>query len=796
MSSSAATATLLLPRDVSIRRVGDVQADVFPGLAADPASFIVVRPGARSGFQLVNADAAEILGLFRQPMTIAEAMVTLGQIRGVDPQELLDRSFRVLSAFVKSALLVPADSPLALPIEPTLRRGARVGSLRVETHVKLAADTEVYRVRDGSDRRCLKIARLPDDDRAADLVSNEAAALRQLEGDAAPRLLDEGIHNGQRFVLMTWHGGETVDVVAGVAMDGRSRRERLRLMVAIASAYARLHERDVFHGDVSPSNVVVDSAGNVVLLDFAFARVRSSTTIVARGVAPGFWDPDMARALLAKQLPPVPDAESDQYAVGALLYYLVSGRHYVDFSLRQPEALQQVLEENPRSFLERGLAPWPELEGCLQRMLAKSPTARFSSLCHAVRALQAAQSRRPVAEPRTGHRRSGAFVNAFLHRMRIESGKARRGLSIPPCAALASGAAGMSLALARIAAAHADPALNGLAEIWATRASEGARRRDAFTRPNASQTPPTRFSLFHGPPGVHFSRACVAHAASDPRGLDRAVEAFVRAAGRSQKQVDVLNGLAGVLVGCAHLCALPRLPEPARNSLTRLGNTLTAKLSRRTNPKSSVMRGSDLPLGMAHGWGGVLYATMRWSRSTGSAAESWVIERLDQLAAAGQRDSRGIRWRWGRGHGPVTDQDFMPGWCGGSGGLVHAWLMAHELIGDTRFLDLAIGAGRAAWSYDTMASELCCGAAGRAYSMLAVWRATKDREWIHRAHRLADRAVERFNSRPRDPALGSPDGLMRGAAGIAVLLAELNAPEWARMPVMEAEPWPIATNYE
>jgi serine/threonine-protein kinase len=118
-------------------------------------------------------------------------------------------------------------------------------------------------------------------------------------------------------------------------------------------------------------------------------------------------------------------------------------------------------------------------------------------------------------------------------------------------------------------------------------------------------------------------------------------------------------------------------------------------------------------------------------------------------------------------------------------------LLAYELFRDPHFLDLAVRSGRDAWSQETPAWDLCCGAAGRAYALLALWRQTGDRQWLTRARRLALRAVARARQAPLDRGLGPREGLMRGLGAVAMLMEELLVPEQARMPFVEREAWPL-----
>src|SRR5207244_186311 len=146
-------------------------------------------------------------------------------------------------------------------------------------------------------------------------------------------------------------------------------------------------------------------------------------------------------------------------------------------------------------------------------------------------------------------------------------------------------------------------------------------------------------------------------------------------------------------------------------------------------------------LGIAHGWAGILYATMRWTEASGIAMPASLRERLGQLADLAEHKGRGIRW-------PVYTEvrshklePYMAGWCHGRAGYVHLWMLAHRMFRDEAYRALAEGAAWNAWEERDLNGSLCCGLAGRAYALLNVYRATGERVWLHRAHVLANKAA-------------------------------------------------------
>ena len=119
-----------------------------------------------------------------------------------------------------------------------------------------------------------------------------------------------------------------------------------------------------------------------------------------------------------------------------------------------------------------------------------------------------------------------------------------------------------------------------------------------------------------------------------------------------------------------------------------------------------------------------------------------------------------------------------PGWCSGSAGHALLWTLAHEELGDRRHLELAERAGRYAVDHPGANPDHCCGATGRGFGLLRLYRATGEGSWRAEADRLADRAAAAWAES------ADPFSLRRGRLGTALLLIELEAPERAVLPVL------------
>ncbi|WP_415953646.1 lanthionine synthetase LanC family protein [Streptomyces sp. KLOTTS4A1] len=808
----------VLRPDVDVVPVRDLPDDIRGRLDDDDA-YAVTRRYSRTPSSLVDADTAALIGLFRQPATIVEAILRYSLPRGADPGTVLDESLPVLSRLIAVHDLVPPDTDLAAAVGATLETGDVVHGFSVIRCVHLVEDTEVYEVSGAGTRAALKLARAPKSPAAAAL-RREARVLELLDAKVSPRCLGSGLLDGRPYLVTAWCPGVDSETAARALRErstGEDRPGLLALVRAVARAFARVHEAGVVHGDVHPNNVLVDATGSgeITIIDFGLAAVpgdgpaalpggeRGDEREGGPGDVPGgepggepgaaprggigpFLDPGYVTAALESRPPPPVSAAAEQYSLAALLYYLVSGTPYREFSLERREMFRQIAEDPPLPFARRGVAPWPGLENVLRRALRKEPGERFPSLTRLADALDGVSadtgSTWDFLRTETGRRRE-VVLREFTADLDI-GGAARAQDLAGPSASLNYGAAGISYGLYRMALAGQSPSLLASADYWSLRALHQMDRPDAFANPELDITPETvgAVSPFHTVSGVHAVRALLDHAGLDPTAEDSGVRSFAAAVQAPCDSADLTLGRAGALLAAALLLEATRNPA-AEAAGSALRPELVAELEH-----PAAMGDESAPwryLGIAHGWAGALYALLRWCQATRSPVPGVVHDRLDELYALARRD--GDRLRWPVSAAPETEDVSMQGWCHGSAGHAFLWTLAAEVTGRARLLDVAVGAARSALVGGGTDRSLCCGLAGRAYSLLALYRATGDDVWLDGAWALAAYAL-----RAPGPSRAQRLSLYKGDLGLMVLLADLAAPHHAAMPFFEPEGWPAA----
>ncbi|MFI6281793.1 lanthionine synthetase LanC family protein [Streptomyces sp. NPDC050988] len=781
---------LVLPPDVVLAPVAELEPEVRTRIGGTAGDFTVTRPGTRTVSSVVDRETAVLLDQFRTPRTIVDAVLSFCSANGADPRHTLDTAFGVIVSLVEERMLVPADSPAAQPVAGSLTVGAVVGGVTILKSIRVLNDTEVYRGRtlDGA-HVALKLAGPAADCVVLAAMDNEAAVLDLLEGSGAPMLLKTGRWEGSPFLVTSWADGVDLHQAAEEARTAAEQDDcdgRLRLAGQVLEAYASLHARGVVHGDVHPRNAVVDGSGVTTVLDFGLASAPGVPALLLRGGIDLYQAPEII-ASGPEGASRTSPALCEQYSLGALTFQIVTGGHTHAFSLLPDEMHRQLIEDAPLPFDQWGVRELPAVEACLSRALSKQPEARYHSVAEFHTAfLDAAKqnctARRPSFSPRRS-KKLNAVLDAVLLRLDPNGSRYAAGLEAPT-ASVTYGAAGIAYALLRIARVRGDEALLAHADLWVNRAEAALGTDEAFWNRPAGITPGDfgGASLYHHAAGVHCVSALVAHARGDSGTRDEAVRAFV-AAGEGSRYSDLAFGDSGLLVGCSLL-----LETLGADTTTEAVRSLGMRLADRIRPalRSTALNGSGEPplLGAAHGLAGLAFSALQWCAAAGSEPPSELSVLLDQLAETAEPAGRGMWWPRKAGDG-LPESALVGSWCNGAAGFVHLWTSADRRWDSGRYESLAHQAAWGAYEGVRVApGDLCCGLAGRAYALLAQYRHTGDRPWLSRARVLVEQAAAATEAQSL-----YPNSLYHGDVGVALIASELEHPEIATMPLVEAEGW-------
>ncbi len=221
-------------------------------------------------------------------------------------------------------------------------------------------------------------------------------------------LYDSGDIDGTLYYVMPF--------VEGESLRDRLNRERqlpledaLQITQEVADALGHAHALGLIHRDIKPENILFQ-AGHAVVSDFGIARAVSAAgeaTLTETGLAvgtPAYMSPEQASG--GKDL----DARSDLYALGCVLYEMLSGE--TPYTGPTPQAIlaKKLSEPLPRVSVVRETVGAP-LEAALAKVLARTPADRYATARQFAEALTHAATAQPA--PRARRRAWRALAGAL-----------------------------------------------------------------------------------------------------------------------------------------------------------------------------------------------------------------------------------------------------------------------------------------------------------------------------------------------------------------------------------------------
>ena len=256
------------------------------------------------------------------------------------------------------ALLRAHDQTDAIFDRPALRlagslvdsvRRERIGTYRVLRELGRGGMGVVYLAErdDGQYRQRVAIKLLrntPDTDELHRRFVAERQILASLNHPNIAQLLDGGVSDGDLpYLVMEYVDG--VPITTYCDRQHLTVEERLHLFRDVCAAVHHAHQNLVIHRDIKPSNILVTTEGRVKLLDFGIAKLINPTLGPAnqpmtrtelRVMTPEYASPEQVRGDTLT-------TASDVYALGVLLYELVSGRRPHRITSGSPRELEEII---------------------------------------------------------------------------------------------------------------------------------------------------------------------------------------------------------------------------------------------------------------------------------------------------------------------------------------------------------------------------------------------------------------------------------------------------------------------
>ncbi len=270
-----------------------------------------------------------------------------------------------------------------------LTAGTRLGPYEIATMLGAGGMGEVYAARDTRLNRTVAIKVLPphvaSDPELRQRLEREARSIAALNHPHICVLHDVGHDSGTDFLVMEHLQGETL--ADRLKKGPLPLDQALRYAIEISDALDKAHRQGIVHRDLKPANIMITPAG-VKLLDFGLAKAQvqvvtpaglsqaptGNVELTAHGTVLGTIQYMAPEQLEGREA----DARSDIFALGAVLYEMVTGRKAFE-GKSQASLMASILEREPRSISElQPLSP-PALEHVIQGCLAKAPEDRWQT---------------------------------------------------------------------------------------------------------------------------------------------------------------------------------------------------------------------------------------------------------------------------------------------------------------------------------------------------------------------------------------------------------------------------------
>ncbi|HEY7028901.1 MAG TPA: serine/threonine-protein kinase [Gemmatimonadales bacterium] len=283
-----------------------------------------------------------------------------------------------LRAFLAEEALADQGEFLGVTPHPSLE-GLEIGAYRLERPLGHGGMGTVWLARrsDGGEDSVAAIKLLSPSlvsEKGEERFRREGSVLARLTHPGIARLIEAGVSGaGQPYLVLEYVEGKPIDLF--VEEGNLSLAQRIVLFQQVLAAVGHAHTNQVLHRDLKPSNILVTHNGHAKLLDFGIAKLldtggvsKRSLTVTGRPIlTPQYAAPEQIRE---KDL----TVATDVYALGVLLYVLLSGRHPTSEDAATPMAcMLAILSREPAPL---GLG---ELDNILAKALQKEPGERYQA---------------------------------------------------------------------------------------------------------------------------------------------------------------------------------------------------------------------------------------------------------------------------------------------------------------------------------------------------------------------------------------------------------------------------------
>ncbi|WP_449483927.1 protein kinase domain-containing protein [Streptomyces avidinii] len=273
------------------------------------------------------------------------------------------------------------------------------GRYRLDQRLGQGGMGEVWRAHDTALERAVAVKVLLEaatNDEVVARFRREATIGARLQHPGITVVHDVGQEQGRLFIVMELLAGEDLRTALARVPAGLPAHTAVELAAQTAEALSAAHELSVIHRDLKPANLFLLPGGRLKICDFGIAHSSDATagwTVTGRIFgSPPYMAPEQWRGERV-------DARCDLYALGCVLYALLSGEPPFGESEGPYVLMRRHIEDLPLPLREAGTPVSPALDRLVRRLLAKDAADRPESaraVAEALRGLSGAEVEAPA----------------------------------------------------------------------------------------------------------------------------------------------------------------------------------------------------------------------------------------------------------------------------------------------------------------------------------------------------------------------------------------------------------------